>query len=70
MGGFFGRMPIGQENTWTKSHSRGIVQAAGLLRQFPTRRKVRRIFIMMQEWFKKAKLGIFIHWGIYAVGED
>ena len=22
---------------------------------------------MMQEWFKKAKLGIFIHWGIYAV---
>ena len=24
---------------------------------------------MMQEWFKKAKLGIFIHWGIYAVGD-
>lgn len=22
---------------------------------------------MMQDWFKKAKLGIFIHWGIYAV---
>ncbi len=22
---------------------------------------------MMQEWFKKAKLGIFLHWGIYAV---
>jgi len=22
---------------------------------------------MMQEWFKKAKLGIFIHWGLYAV---
>lgn len=22
---------------------------------------------MMQEWFKQAKLGIFIHWGIYAV---
>lgn len=22
---------------------------------------------MMQEWFRKAKLGIFIHWGIYAV---
>jgi alpha-L-fucosidase len=22
---------------------------------------------MMQEWFKSAKLGIFIHWGIYAV---
>lgn len=22
---------------------------------------------MMQEWFKEAKLGIFIHWGIYAV---
>ena len=21
----------------------------------------------MQEWFKEAKLGIFIHWGIYAV---
>ena len=21
----------------------------------------------MQEWFKKAKLGIFIHYGIYAV---
>ena len=24
---------------------------------------------MMQEWFKKAKLGIFIHYGIYAVGD-
>lgn len=24
---------------------------------------------MMQEWFRKAKLGIFIHWGIYAVGD-
>lgn len=24
---------------------------------------------MMQDWFKKAKLGIFIHWGIYAVDE-
>lgn len=23
----------------------------------------------MQEWFKKAKLGIFIHYGIYAVGD-
>ncbi len=23
---------------------------------------------MMQEWFRKAKLGIFIHYGIYAVG--
>ncbi|MFP4054192.1 MAG: alpha-L-fucosidase [Phycisphaerae bacterium] len=22
---------------------------------------------MMQEWFEKAKLGIFLHWGIYAV---
>ena len=22
---------------------------------------------MMQDWFKQAKLGIFIHWGIYAV---
>ena len=22
---------------------------------------------MVQEWFKKAKLGIFVHWGIYAV---
>lgn len=22
---------------------------------------------MMQEWFEKAKLGIFIHWGVYAV---
>jgi alpha-L-fucosidase len=22
---------------------------------------------MMQEWFKKAKLGIFLHWGIYSV---
>jgi len=22
---------------------------------------------MMQKWFKKAKLGIFLHWGIYAV---
>ena len=22
---------------------------------------------MMQAWFQKAKLGIFIHWGIYAV---
>lgn len=22
---------------------------------------------MMQEWFRKAKLGIFIHWGIYSV---
>ena len=25
--------------------------------------------IMMQEWFRKAKLGIFIHYGIYAVGD-
>ena len=24
---------------------------------------------MMQEWFKKAKLGVFIHYGIYAVGD-
>ncbi|HHY83125.1 MAG TPA: alpha-L-fucosidase [Clostridiales bacterium] len=24
---------------------------------------------MMQDWFRKAKLGIFIHWGIYAVGD-
>ena len=24
---------------------------------------------MMQDWFKEAKLGIFIHWGIYAVGD-
>ena len=24
---------------------------------------------MMQEWFKEAKLGIFIHYGIYSVGE-
>lgn len=24
---------------------------------------------MMQEWFSKAKLGIFIHYGIYAVGD-
>ena len=24
---------------------------------------------MMQEWFRKAKLGIFIHYGIYAVGD-
>ena len=24
---------------------------------------------MMQEWFKKARLGIFIHYGIYAVGD-
>ncbi|MDR2044637.1 MAG: alpha-L-fucosidase [Clostridium sp.] len=24
---------------------------------------------MMQEWFEKAKLGIFIHYGIYAVGD-
>lgn len=23
----------------------------------------------MQEWFKQAKLGIFLHWGIYAVGD-
>ena len=23
---------------------------------------------MMQEWFKKAKLGVFIHYGIYAGG--
>lgn len=22
---------------------------------------------MVQQWFKDAKLGIFIHWGIYAV---
>ena len=22
---------------------------------------------MMQPWFKKAKLGIFIHWGLYSV---
>ena len=22
---------------------------------------------MMQEWFKKAKLGIFVHWGPYSV---
>ena len=22
---------------------------------------------MMQDWFRQAKLGIFIHWGIYAV---
>ncbi len=22
---------------------------------------------MMQEWFKKAKLGVFLHWGIYSV---
>lgn len=25
------------------------------------------VIIMIQEWFGKAKLGIFIHWGIYAV---
>ena len=24
---------------------------------------------MMQEWFRKARLGIFIHYGIYAVGD-
>ena len=24
--------------------------------------------IMMQDWFRKARLGIFIHYGIYAVG--
>ena len=24
---------------------------------------------MMQEWFKDAKLGIFIHWGIYSAGD-
>ncbi len=24
---------------------------------------------MMQDWFLKAKLGIFVHWGIYAVGD-
>ncbi len=24
---------------------------------------------MMQEWFSDAKLGIFIHWGIYSAGE-
>ena len=24
---------------------------------------------MMQEWFRRAKLGIFIHYGIYAVGD-
>lgn len=24
---------------------------------------------MMQDWFRKAKLGIFIHYGIYAVGD-
>jgi len=23
---------------------------------------------MMQEWFKRAKLGIFVHWGIYSTG--
>ena len=23
---------------------------------------------MMQQWFRDAKLGIFIHYGIYAVG--
>lgn len=28
-----------------------------------------RCLYMMQEWFKEAKLGIFIHWGIYAVGD-
>ncbi|MEG2669287.1 MAG: alpha-L-fucosidase, partial [Oscillospiraceae bacterium] len=22
---------------------------------------------MVQKWFKEAKLGIFIHWGIYSV---
>lgn len=25
--------------------------------------------IMMQDWFRKARLGIFIHYGIYAVGD-
>ncbi len=29
----------------------------------------RRRIIMMQDWFKNAKLGIFIHYGIYAVGD-
>ncbi len=24
---------------------------------------------MMQDWFRNAKLGIFIHYGIYAVGD-
>ena len=24
---------------------------------------------MMQDWFREAKLGIFIHYGIYAVGD-
>ena len=23
---------------------------------------------MMQEWFTESKLGIFVHWGVYAVG--
>ena len=31
--------------------------------------RIRRNQIMMQEWFRKAKLGIFIHYGIYAVGD-
>ena len=22
---------------------------------------------MMQSWFKDAKLGIFVHWGVYAI---
>ena len=25
---------------------------------------------MMQDWFRNAKLGIFIHYGIYAVRDD
>jgi len=25
---------------------------------------------MMQDWFRNAKLGIFIHYGIYAVGQS
>ncbi len=25
---------------------------------------------MMQDWFRNAKLGIFIHYGIYAEGEE
>ena len=30
---------------------------------------MRGLNITMQDWFKKAKLGIFIHWGIYSVAD-
>jgi alpha-L-fucosidase len=30
-------------------------------------RRVKQLTTAKMEWFKNAKLGIFIHWGIYSV---